>query len=120
MEQIKIKQPERLRTIDDVVTSREFDSLVDCSLTSLQTVPLIMPDANYEALRKADIRLEVVGLPSLPDDERKGTLNSLAVTYASVFAGEPWNEVSRCETTGKFFPDQPGLLCTCCGKETTE
>lgn len=46
MEKIIIIQPNNLRKIDDLVTPEEFKELMDTSLTSLQSVPLIMPEGN--------------------------------------------------------------------------
>ncbi|MGB4762056.1 MAG: hypothetical protein WBP12_01705 [Candidatus Saccharimonas sp.] len=48
--------------------------------------------------------------PQFIDDE----LARLATTYASVFAGEPWREVSRCEDG--FSPEPAGSRCEQCGE----
>lgn len=41
-------------------------------------------------------------------------LARLATTYANVFAGEPWREVSRCEDG--FSPEPAGSRCEVCGE----
>lgn len=42
---------------------------------------------------------------------------SVAQTYAQVFAGEPWKEVSKCDACGAFSAAQPteAVLCNCGG-----
>ncbi len=114
-ETITIIQPNKLRRVDELVTERQFNDLMDTSLTSLRSIPLIMPETNWDALRETGITIEALNLSSLGEEERIQTLKDMALTYKSVFAGEPWREVSRCEKTGKFFPEQPGGLCSCCG-----
>lgn len=48
---------------------------------------------------------------------------SLAETYKIAFAGEPWNEVSRCETVTcetQFTDLEPGCNCSGCGLALAE
>lgn len=46
-----------------------------------------------------------------------GDLRKVAYTYADVFAGEPWNEVSRCSSCGGFGSSKPAEAKECeCGK----
>lgn len=47
-------------------------------------------------------------------------LPEVAGVYARVFAGPEWGEVSRCNTTGRFFPTEVGLPCPCCNVNTAE
>src|SRR3972149_7763438 len=37
---------------------------------------------------------------------------AVAAIYAQVFAGEPWNEVSKCPSCGKFSAAKVGESCT--------
>lgn len=47
------------------------------------------------------------------------SIPALAKTYAEVFAGAPWFEVSRCEACGGFGKTQPEEAAACsCGKGT--
>lgn len=45
-------------------------------------------------------------------------LARIATAYARVFAGDPWNEVSRCQE--RFWPDPVGSQCDTCGEMRTE
>lgn len=119
-EKITIIQPNQLRRVDELVTEEEFQDLMDTSLTSLRSTPLIMPEANWEALRGTGITIEMLNLSTLTEREGKQMLREMATVYKSVFTGEPWNEVSICKKTGKFFAEQPGGLCSCCGTTTVE
>ncbi len=40
----------------------------------------------------------------------------MAVLYAQVFAGEPWNERTRCPSCGAFSPEEGGLCTRCSTK----
>lgn len=39
---------------------------------------------------------------------------ALAQLYARVFAGEPWNEKSKCPSCGRFSKESSGVLCPNC------
>lgn len=57
----------------------------------------------------------------MPFDKAKDA-EELAAVYAKVFAGDPWNEVTRCPIVpGQFFgaETQPGQLCPSCLKLET-
>lgn len=68
---------------------------------------------NYE---KPPIRIRQIegNPPCFVGDE----LARIAVAYARVFAGDPWNEVSRCQEG--FWPDPVGSQCDTCGEKRTE
>jgi hypothetical protein len=48
----------------------------------------------------------------------KPKLKAIALLYAEVFGGEPWNEVWRCSSCGKFFGPDLSLKTPspCCGQ----
>lgn len=48
--------------------------------------------------------------------------SAVARTYAQVFAGEPWREVSRCTNCGNFSQEKPqsGASCACGGAFSEE
>jgi len=54
----------------------------------------------------------IEGEPPLPTPKE---LSNIAEVYANAFAGEPWNEYTKCIEEGKYFGNttQPGDLCTC-------
>lgn len=53
---------------------------------------------------------------------RSENLAAVATSYASVFAGEPWKEVSRCTQCGSFSSNEPGenAQCSCGGSFSKE
>lgn len=68
---------------------------------------------NYE---KPPVRIrQIEGIPPrFMGDE----LARLAATYATVFAGEPWREVSRCQDG--FSPEPAGSQCMQCNETRSE
>lgn len=53
-----------------------------------------------------------------PPQFRSNELARLATTYADVFAGNPWREVSRCKDG--FSPESVGSQCEECGETRSE
>ncbi|HEX3568431.1 MAG TPA: hypothetical protein VHT70_02010 [Candidatus Saccharimonadales bacterium] len=62
-------------------------------------------------MNPATLRLERV--PGNPGDLPYQALGELALLYANVFAGPPWNEYTTCSEDGTFFGSetQPGNVC---------
>jgi|ADGO01.1.fsa_nt_gi hypothetical protein len=60
-------------------------------------------------MTKAQPTLESIErVPGSPPQLSEGDLYDIAATYADAFAGEPWNEFTRCSGDGRFY-----------GKDTT-
>jgi GNAT superfamily N-acetyltransferase len=61
-------------------------------------------------------KLSLERVPGSPPLLREPELQALSSTYAEVFAGEPWNEWTRCPDEDVFFGKEtnPGDSCSSC------
>lgn len=83
---------------------------------SLTSFPL--PSLPSESGEQPKVVTQVLDINRLSLPERKRTLRTLATVYAKVFQGEPWNENTKCPTTGTYYgmETRAGRSCSCCGK----
>lgn len=62
--------------------------------------------------------LDLCRVESEPPTPTPDELQVMASVYADAFAGEPWNEYTKCPSEGEYFGNEtnPGTQCASCGE----